>query len=108
MNEGLTTAPTVIGNTVYVTSTLGNTTYALTSDTGHLVWTYQTGGNIYSSPAVVDGAAYFGSYDGNLYAVGQAANSSGTGTSNTIYYIAAIAILIVIIVVAIIVLRKRR
>ena len=29
MNEGLTTAPAVIGHTVYVTSTLGNTTYAL-------------------------------------------------------------------------------
>ena len=34
MDEGLTTAPAVIGNTVYVTSTLGNTTYALTADTG--------------------------------------------------------------------------
>ncbi len=32
-------------------------------------WKFHTGGMVYSSPAVVDGVAYFGSTDGNLYAV---------------------------------------
>ena len=32
-------------------------------------WTFQTGGEIHSSPAVVDGVVYFGSEDYNFYAV---------------------------------------
>ena len=38
---------------------------------GHLGldWTYQTGGQIESSPAVVDGVVYIGSGDGNVYAL---------------------------------------
>jgi len=32
-------------------------------------WTFQTGGKIHSSPAVVDGVVYFGSEDYNFYAV---------------------------------------
>jgi len=38
-------------------------------------WTYPTGGLVYSSPAVVNGVAYFGSNDHNVYAV-----NIGTGT----------------------------
>ena len=52
--------------------------------------------------------AYFGAYDGNLYAIGALANSSGTEIPSTIYYVIAIVILVVIIVVAIVVIRKRR
>ena len=40
-----------------------------------LKWTFATGGAIVSSPAVAGGAVYFGSKDGNLYAVDAA---SGT------------------------------
>lgn len=32
-------------------------------------WAFKTGGAIFSSPAIVDGFAYIGSTDGNLYAV---------------------------------------
>lgn len=43
--------------------------YALNSETGALVWSYQTGGAIYSSPVVGDdGAVFIGSNDGFLYA----------------------------------------
>jgi len=66
-------------------SKLDNKTYALNAQTGGFLWSYQTGGNIYSSPAVVNGVAYFGSYDGNVYAVGQLASSSGVPT--VIYYV---------------------
>ena len=34
-----------------------------------LAWSFQTGGAIYSAPALVDGVAYFGSDDGTIYAV---------------------------------------
>jgi len=34
-------------------------------------WQFKTGGSIVSSPAVVSGVVYFGSADGNLYAVDQ-------------------------------------
>ena len=36
---------------------------------GELAWSLQTGGEIHSSPAVVDGVVYFGSHDYNFYAV---------------------------------------
>ncbi len=38
-------------------------------------WQFHTDGYVFSTPAVVDGVAYFGSSDGNLYAV-----ESGAGT----------------------------
>jgi eukaryotic-like serine/threonine-protein kinase len=38
-------------------------------------WTFVTGGEIWSSPAVADGLVYFGSDDGSLYAVDVAAHT---------------------------------
>ena len=61
--------------TLNTLASLDNKTYALNAQTGAFLWSYQTGGNIYSSPAVVNGVAYFGSYDGNVYAVGQNAGT---------------------------------
>lgn len=37
--------------------------------TPELFWQFQTGGKVVSSPAVHQGVAYFGSYDGYLYAI---------------------------------------
>ena len=34
-----------------------------------LKWKFKTGSSVYSSPAVIDGVVYFGSYDKHLYAV---------------------------------------
>src|SRR5208283_383325 len=34
-----------------------------------LVWTFTTGGQVASSPAVSNGIVYVGSYDGNIYAL---------------------------------------
>lgn len=34
-----------------------------------MVWSYTTGGDVFSSPAVVDGVVYVGSGDGNVYAL---------------------------------------
>jgi outer membrane protein assembly factor BamB len=43
--------------------------FAIDAVTGELKWCYKTGGPIFSSPAVVDGAVYIGSNDGYLYAI---------------------------------------
>ena len=48
----------------------GHTVYALDSRTGELRWTFLTGGEVYSSPAVAYGVVYVGSNDGKLYAIG--------------------------------------
>ncbi|HEX7483081.1 MAG TPA: PQQ-binding-like beta-propeller repeat protein, partial [Candidatus Bathyarchaeia archaeon] len=78
------------------------------ADTGNLIWSFQIGNYIYSSPAVVDGIAYFGSYDGNFYAIGQSTSTSGSAIPNTVYYAIVTVIVIVVIAAAIVMLRKRR
>ncbi len=38
--------------------------------TGVLKWSFQTGNQVHSSPAIgADGTVYVGSYDGKLYAI---------------------------------------
>ena len=46
-----------------------NVLYAVDITEGDPVWEYTGSGPIWSSPAVVDGVAYFGSLDHNVYAV---------------------------------------
>ena len=84
--------PAVVNGTLYVGSYDGNF-YALNADTGALKWKFATGGErrfeakglhgmqpknqtiadsfdiFLSSPVVVDGSVYFGSGDGNVYAL---------------------------------------
>ncbi|MGZ4850724.1 MAG: hypothetical protein ACXV2C_05025, partial [Candidatus Bathyarchaeia archaeon] len=81
-------------------------TYALNAQTGQFIWSYQTDGNLYSSAAVVNGVAYFGSYDGNMYAVGQLASSSGM--SSLVYYaVVVVVIVIAAVIIAVLLLRRR-
>ncbi len=47
----------------------GNAGTNVTSPEGTLKWTFATGGPVHSSPAVTDEAVYFGSRDGNIYAL---------------------------------------
>jgi hypothetical protein len=49
--------------------------YALNAATGALKWSYTTGGEVRSSPAVANGVVYVGSDDFNVYAL-----SASTGT----------------------------
>jgi hypothetical protein len=37
---------------------------------GSIIWSYRTGGFLFSSPAIVNGVFYIGSYDGCVYALG--------------------------------------
>ena len=55
---------------VFVGSDDGNV-YALNESTGALIWSYATGGGVFSSPAVTDGMVFVGSYDKNLYALNE-------------------------------------
>ena len=43
--------------------------YAVSLDSGSVLWKYCTEGAVYSSPAVVGDTVYFGSFDRNVYAV---------------------------------------
>jgi outer membrane protein assembly factor BamB len=54
----------------YVGSSAGRL-YALDRVGGHVVWSFPTGDNVWTSPAVVDGVVYFGSHDGFIYAIGR-------------------------------------
>ena len=56
------------GGVVYVGSQ-DNYVYALDAFTGDLVWRYETGWRVLSSPAITDGVVYVGSLDHYLYAL---------------------------------------
>ena len=43
--------------------------YALNAETGSKIWSYNTGNQVESSPAVISGVVYVGSDDGNVYAL---------------------------------------
>ncbi len=57
-----------VNGVVYVGSL--NRAYALNARTGAKLWSYGTGGQVYSSPAVANGMVYVGSQDGKAYAFG--------------------------------------
>jgi outer membrane protein assembly factor BamB len=44
--------------------------YALDEKTGNPTWTYKTGSNVKSTPAVANGRLYVGSEDGYVYCFG--------------------------------------
>jgi eukaryotic-like serine/threonine-protein kinase len=57
------------GNSVVYVGSDDDNLYALNAGTGTLRWKYTAGGNIQSSPVVVNNTVYFGSFDNYLYAV---------------------------------------
>jgi outer membrane protein assembly factor BamB len=52
--------------------------YALNAATGALIWKYQTGSLVESSPAVSNGVVYVGSDDNNVYAIRAKGPNAGT------------------------------
>ncbi|MGI9058608.1 MAG: PQQ-binding-like beta-propeller repeat protein [Ktedonobacteraceae bacterium] len=65
----------IVANNFAYIGCYGNTNYALcafNATTGQLLWSYSTGNNIVSTPAVASGLVYFGSPDGKLYALNAA------------------------------------
>ncbi len=53
-------SPMVVGNKVYVGSLDGNL-YCLDTNSGNVLWKYQTGGQILATPSIVDNAVYVAS-----------------------------------------------
>jgi outer membrane protein assembly factor BamB len=119
-------SPIVVGNVVYAGSSymgpipteftpdfykivlagLRGTVYALDKTNGNLVWSYQTGGAMYSSPAVVDGVLYVGSMDRTVYAFGSVAQS-GLGEL-LIYIIVGVAVAMVVAAIVVLVLGRQK
>ena len=64
-------SPVVVNGVVYGGS-VDAQLVALKASTGHLLWTYPTGGAVADTPAVANGVVYFGSDDNNLYALNAA------------------------------------
>ena len=58
----------VANGIVYITSKDSNV-YALNAENGNKIWSYKTGYEIYSCPAVVNGVVFVGSNDHYLYAL---------------------------------------
>ena len=60
-------SPAISGRSVYFGSTDG-TFYALDTETGKKMWSYDLGAPVNSSPAVSGNAVYIASFDGTVYA----------------------------------------
>ena len=54
---------------IYALNTPLHARYALNASTGIMVWSYQTGNIVMSSPSVTRNLVVFGSSDGHLYAL---------------------------------------
>jgi len=68
--DWIRSSPTVHNNVVFIGADDGASmggVYALNGTTGEQIWNYTTGGDVFSSPAVVYDRVYFGSYDRKLY-----------------------------------------
>ncbi len=64
-----TTVPSATATTQAVTTATQATTTTTIGRLGELVWKFQTGGQVNSSPAISDGVVYVGSEDTYLYAL---------------------------------------
>jgi len=64
---GKLTQPAVAYGKVFVAAVDRHTLYALSTESGQVVWQYTAGGRIDSTPTVHDGTLLFGSADGCVY-----------------------------------------
>ena len=67
---GFKSSPTVAGDSIYLGDEEG-VFHAIDRKTGKGRWKFTTGGEIYSSAAVLDGRVIFGSYDNRLYCLNE-------------------------------------
>jgi len=66
---GRLTPPVVANGRAFVAARDAHTLYALSADTGKLLWSFAAGGRIDSPPTVARGLVVFGSHDGWVYAL---------------------------------------
>ncbi len=67
--SGAASVPVVVDDTVYVGS---GTIYALNTKDGSVRWSYATSDVVSTSPVIVNGVLYVGSYDAHVYALNAA------------------------------------
>lgn len=67
LDDDITAAPTVAGNTVLIGTETG--VVGLDAATGAHRWAFRTHGKVTGSPVVAGGTMYVASHDGVLYAV---------------------------------------
>ena len=68
--DGKIASPPVVTDGAVYFGTETGTVYAVDSDTGDLLWEWETGSYVRASPVVIDGAVYIASGNGNVYAIG--------------------------------------
>jgi outer membrane protein assembly factor BamB len=61
-------SPAVANGIVYV-GALDTNVYAFNANTGALIWSFPTVGEVFQSPAVANGVVYVGTFGGLLYAL---------------------------------------
>lgn len=66
-DDKMTSPPAIAGDVVYFG--VERHLYAVDIQTGVRLWQFQTEGDVFTSPAIVDGVVYFGDDEGCLYAV---------------------------------------
>ena len=59
--------PVIVGDHVFFSSSADDQVRCLEKDSGREVWTFYTEGPVRFAPSLVQGRAYFGSDDGNVY-----------------------------------------
>jgi outer membrane protein assembly factor BamB len=64
----MASSPAVFGNEI-VYHTIGGWVYVLNGSNGRLLWSWDAGSPIESSPIIVDGIDYFGDWNGEMYAL---------------------------------------
>lgn len=67
---GFKSSPTVTADAIYLGDEEG-VFHAIDRTTGKFRWKFESGGEIYSSAAVLDGKVLFGSYDNSLYCLNE-------------------------------------
>jgi probable HAF family extracellular repeat protein len=75
-------SPSTVGNTI-VAGTIENMLLALDASDGRELWRFEAGGQIRSTPSIVDGRIFFQSDDGYLYALGAAGDTNGQPAAAT-------------------------
>jgi outer membrane protein assembly factor BamB len=66
---GFSYSSAAIHNGIIFVGNLDYRIYALDAATGEMLWRYKTGAPVTSSPTVANSTVYFGSNDGNVYAI---------------------------------------
>ncbi len=104
INTRILSSAAVSNDVVYLG--ISNNVYAINATTGFQIWDFSTQNQIIASPAVFDGAVYFGSQDGNFYAIGEPTVKPSISSDQTLLILLAVSV--AVIAVIFLALKKKR